>query len=92
MQNDPSEYLAVMQAIVSAIDSPADFGSLRCPTLIIAGDQDGFMSVSLGEEMRDAIPDAEMHVLPTGHAAMIEETEAYNRIVLGFLEKLEWPE
>ena len=91
MQNDPSEYLAVMQAIVGAIDSPADFGSLQCPTLILAGDQDGFMSVSLGEEMRDAIPDAEMHVLPTGHAAMIEETEAYNRIVLSFLEKLTWP-
>ncbi|MGW8321347.1 MAG: alpha/beta fold hydrolase, partial [Thermodesulfobacteriota bacterium] len=83
-------YLAVMQAIVGAIDSPADFGRLRCPTLIIAGDRDGFMSVSVGEAMREAIPDAEMHVLPTGHAAMIEEPEAYNRIVLGFLEKLEW--
>ncbi len=91
MQNNPSEYLAVMQAIVGAIDSPADFGSLRCPTLIIAGDRDGFMDVSVGEAMRDAIPDAEMHVLPTGHAAAIEEPEAFIRIVLGFLERLEWP-
>ena len=91
MQNDPSEYLAVMQAIVGAIDSPADFGSLRCPTLIIAGDRDGFMSVSVGEAMRDAIPDAEMHVLPTGHAAAIEEPEAFNRIVLRFLERLKPP-
>jgi 3-oxoadipate enol-lactonase len=89
MQNDPSEYLAVMQAIVGAIDSPVDFGRLRCPTLIIAGDRDGFMSVSVGEAMREAIPNAEMHILPTGHAAMIEEPEAYNRIVLGFFEKLE---
>jgi pimeloyl-ACP methyl ester carboxylesterase len=38
--------------------------------------------------MRDAIPNAAMHVLPTGHAAMIEEPEAYNRIVLEFLEGL----
>jgi len=91
MQNDPSEYLAIMQVVVGSIDSPADFGSLACPTLVIAGDQDGFMSVSLGEAMRDAIPDAEMHVLPTGHAAAIEESEAFNRIVLGFVEKLEWP-
>jgi len=91
MQNDPSEYLAIMQAIVGSIDSPADFGSLACPTLVIAGDQDGFMSVSLGEAMRDAIPDAEMHVLPTGHAAAIEESEAFNLVVLGFVEKLEWP-
>lgn len=91
MQNDPGEYLAVMQAIVGAIDSPADFGSLRCPALIIPGDRDGFMDVSVGEAMRDAIPDAEMHVLPTGHAAAIEEPEAFNRIVLGFLERLKWP-
>jgi pimeloyl-ACP methyl ester carboxylesterase len=47
------------------------------------------MSVSVGEAMREAIPNAEMHILPTGHAAMIEEPEAYNRIVLGFFEKLE---
>jgi pimeloyl-ACP methyl ester carboxylesterase len=91
MQNDPSEYLAVMQAIVAAIDSPADFGSLRCPALIIAGDRDGFMDVRVGEAMRDAIPDAEMHVLPTGHAAAIEEPEAFNRVVLGFLDRLTWP-
>ncbi len=91
MQNDPSEYLAIMQAIVAAIDSPADFGSLHCPTLIIAGDSDGFMDVRVGEAMREAIPDAEMHVLPTGHAAAIEEPEAFNRLVLGFLERLTWP-
>ncbi len=91
MQNDPSEYLAIMQAIVGSIDSPVDLGGLRCPGLIIAGDQDGFMYVSTGEKMRDAIPDAEMHVLQTGHAAMIEEPEAYNRIVLGFLDRLKWP-
>ncbi len=90
MQNDPSEYLAVMQAIVAAIDSPADFGSLTCPTLIIAGDRDGFMDVSVGEAMREAIPDAEMEVLPTGHAAAIEEPEAFNRIVLRFLDRLKW--
>ncbi len=90
MQNDPSEYLAVMQAIVGAIDSPADFESLRCPTLIIAGDRDGFMDVHVGESMREAIPDAEMEVLPTGHAAAIEEPEVFNRIVLRFLDRLKW--
>jgi pimeloyl-ACP methyl ester carboxylesterase len=91
MQNDPSEYLAIMEAIVVAIDSPAAFDSLRCPALIIAGDRDGFMDLRVAEAMRDAIPDAEMHVLPTGHAAAIEEPEAFNRAVLGFLERLEWP-
>ncbi len=91
MQNDPSEYLAIMQAIVDAIDSPADFGSLSCPVLIIAGDRDGFMDVRVGESMKKDIRNAELKILPTGHAAAIEEPEAFNRTVLRFLEGLEWP-
>ncbi len=88
MQNDPSEYLAVMQAIVDAIDSPADFSGIACPVLIIAGDRDGFMDVRVGEAMKNAIADAELEVLHTGHAAAIEEPEAFNRTVLRFLERL----
>lgn len=91
MQNDPSEYLAIMQAIVKAIDSPADFGSLRCPVLIIAGDRDGFMDVRVAESMKKAIGNSEVKVLPTGHAAAIEEPEAFNETVLRFLERLVWP-
>lgn len=91
MQNDPSEYLDIMQAIVDAIDSPVDFTDLRCPVLIIAGDRDGFMDVRVGESMKNAIGNAEMKVLPTGHAAAIEEPEAFNGTVLGFLERLDWP-
>lgn len=91
MQNDPSEYLAIMRAIVEAIDSPVDFGRLQCPVLIIAGDRDGFMDVRVGESMKEAIPNAELKVLPTGHAAAIEAPEAFNRTVLGFLARLEWP-
>jgi pimeloyl-ACP methyl ester carboxylesterase len=91
MQNDPSEYLAVMKAIVDAIDSPVDFSELRCPVLILAGDRDGFMDVRVGESMKNAIRNAELEVLPTGHAAAIEAPEAFNGIVLRFLERLRWP-
>jgi pimeloyl-ACP methyl ester carboxylesterase len=91
MQNDPSEYLAVMQAIVTAIDSPADFGALRCPVLIIAGDRDGFMDVRVAEAMKKAIPQAELVMFPTGHAAAIEEPEAFNAAVLRFLGRLTRP-
>ncbi len=90
MQNDPSEYLAIMQAIVESIDSPADLGRLSCPVLIIAGDRDGFMAVRVGEAMRAAIGDAELKILPTGHAAAIEAPEAFNATVLSFLRRLHW--
>lgn len=91
MQNDPSEYLAIMQAIVAAIDAPPDFSGLRCPVLILAGDRDGFMDVGTAESMQEAIPKAELEILSTGHAAAIEEPEAFNEIVLRFLDRLDWP-
>lgn len=91
MQNDPGEYLAIMQAIVGSIDSPVDLSRLTCPVLIIAGDRDGFMAVSVGEAMRAAIRNAELKILPTGHAAAIEAPEAFNATVLSFLKSLQWP-
>jgi 3-oxoadipate enol-lactonase len=88
MQNDPSEYYAIMQAIVGAIDSPVDLKRLKCPVLIIAGEHDGLMEVSVAESMKKAIKNAELHLLPTGHAAAIEAPAQFNRIVLDFLARL----
>ncbi|MEW6440502.1 MAG: alpha/beta hydrolase [bacterium] len=85
-QNDPSDYLAIMEAIVSAIDAPVDLGRLRCPALIIAGDRDGFMALGTAEAMRKAIPGAELVVFPTGHAAALEAPAAFNAAVLKFLD------
>jgi pimeloyl-ACP methyl ester carboxylesterase len=88
MQNNPSEYYAIMQAIVGAIDSPVELNRLICPVLIIAGEHDGFMDVSVAESMKKAIKNAELHLLPTGHAAAIEAPAQFNRTVLDFLARL----
>jgi len=88
LQNNPSEYYAIMQAIVGAIDSPVELNRLRCPVLIIAGEHDGLMDVSVAESMNKAIEKAELHLLPTGHAAAIEAPTQFNRIVLDFLAKI----
>lgn len=87
MQNNPSEYYAIMQAIVGAIDSPVELNRLKCPVLIIAGERDGLMEVSVAESMRQTIENAELQILPTGHAAAIEVPEQFNRIVLDFLNR-----
>lgn len=90
MQNDPSEYYAIMQAIVDSIDSPVELNRLKRPVLIIAGEHDGLMEVSVAESMAKSIQDSEVHILPTGHAAAIEAPEQFNRIALGFLARLPW--
>lgn len=86
MQNDPADYYDIMQAIIGAIDNPPDLARLACPALIIAGSQDGFMDVSVGERMKEEISDAELVVMPTGHAAAIEMPDEFNKAVLDFLD------
>jgi 3-oxoadipate enol-lactonase len=92
MQNDPSEYYAIMQAIVGAIDSPVELNRLKCPVLIIAGERDGLMEAGVAESMRQAIHNAQLQILPTGHAAAIETPERFNQIVLDFLNRPMPPE
>ena len=88
LQNDPSSYLAIMQALLRSFDTSVDLGRVECPALIIAGDSDSFMEVSVAESMMKAMRNAVLQVLPTGHAAAIEAPAEFNQAVLGFVKGL----
>ena len=88
LQNDPAPYPAIMRVLLESFETPAHLDSLHCPVLIIAGDSDTFMEVSVGESMQRTIKDAILEVLPTGHAAAIETPAEFNRVVLSFLRGL----
>ncbi len=89
MQNDPSTYLPIMQAMVAAATEIPDLSSLKCPVLIIAGESDGFMAVDVAESMKKSVKDAVLKVLPTGHAAAIEAPDDFNQVVLDFMKENE---
>lgn len=81
----------VLRAQLDAMDKfdvlPALQG-IRCPALVIGGKMD-MMATSFGcEEIAAAIPGAELLMLETGHGCMIEELEAFNAAVSGFLAKI----
>jgi pimeloyl-ACP methyl ester carboxylesterase len=88
MQNDPSDYLAIMEAVDRALDAPVDLSRLELPVLLIAGEHDALMGRSIAERMKEAIADAELKVLPTGHASALEAPEEFNRVVLDFMARL----
>ena len=53
-----------------AFDGPTrgGFGDIQAPTLVVHGDHDPVLPLAHGEALRDAIPDAELLVLPgAGH-------------------------
>jgi pimeloyl-ACP methyl ester carboxylesterase len=47
--------------------------TIEAPTLIIGGRNDGVIRVERIEELADAIPGAELHLLDTGHVAFWEQ-------------------
>ncbi|MFO7963836.1 MAG: alpha/beta fold hydrolase [Desulfobacterales bacterium] len=88
--NDPHHYVPIIQAIMSSMENPPDLTRLACPALIIAGEQDGFMSLEVAKSMELAIPDAVLRIFPTGHASAIEAPAAFNETVTAFLNRI-WP-
>ena len=88
MQNDPADYLEIMQAVDEALDAPVDLSRLECPALMIAGDGDALMGGSVAEYMKRAISNTRLKILSTGHLSAIEDPGKFNRAVLNFMEDL----
>jgi len=88
LKNNPRHYAPIMEALMASMEEPPDLSQLTCPALIIAGEEDGFMTLDVAKSMEAAIPNATVRVFPTGHASAIEVPEAFNQAVLDFMGKL----
>ena len=88
--NDPNPmpayaYKAQCNAILG-FDILADLPKVKAPTLVVGGDRDLFVPVSVTEEMAGAIPGAKLYMAKDGgHVQHWEQLEAYNKVTLDFL-------
>ena len=58
-------------------DHVGDLASIRCPTLVLCGREDQVTPPELSEEMADAIPDAQLVIVPDcGHMSPLEQPDA----------------
>jgi pimeloyl-ACP methyl ester carboxylesterase len=70
-------------------DRRADVGQIAAPTLIICGAADRMTPVKYSEFLRDAIPEAELVIVPgAGHMVMLEQPAAVTAAVQRFLRRL----
>jgi len=90
MRNNPSAMLALMKGMAPGSVVPPDLSRLRCPVLIIAGENDIAMPASGVEQMKSVLKGAMSKVLPTGHGAPIEAPKEFNQVVFDFLKGLGW--
>ena len=86
---DPVGY-AGCAAAVKGHDALERLGDIRVPTLILAGSDDPGMPRQTAEQMRDAIPGAELVVVgPAAHLSNMEQTERFNEALLRFIDRAE---
>jgi pimeloyl-ACP methyl ester carboxylesterase len=63
-----------------------ELGEVRCPSLVIVGEEDASLPPHLSREISDALPNASLVVIPkVGHLSALEEPEAVTEVMLGFL-------
>jgi len=87
MAGNPQNFARVMMAL-TADQGEFDLGQIKCPVLIIFGENDGFMSMDAIKAMQKAISNSRLKVLPAGHAAAIETPQMFNVAVLDFISQL----
>ena len=65
------------------------YENIAVPTLVVAGAADRLRNPGYAEELGAKIPDCEIHVLDAcGHCPNIERAVDFNRLALGFLDRV----
>ena len=83
--NDKRCYLASLKAIFAGWDLSAHLPDIRCPTLVVAADQD-YTPVALKEAYTARMPDARLVVIPDSHhAVFMEKPREFNAALEAFL-------
>jgi len=67
----------------------ADQANIKCPTLILVGDQDGVTPLANARAIAAAVPQAKVGIVPaTAHLTMMERPELFNAALIEFLAGL----
>jgi pimeloyl-ACP methyl ester carboxylesterase len=78
---------AQARALGSRAEMTSRLGALRMPALVLWGEADQIVPVSVGQALADALPHAHFHVLPEcGHLPTLEEPAECAVLFVEFLE------
>jgi 3-oxoadipate enol-lactonase len=86
LSSPPGAVGGAIRALMTRPDSTPLLRTIRCPTLILVGEEDGLTPPSASEEMHRAIAGSELIVVPrAGHLSSLEQPDAFNAALARFL-------
>lgn len=81
-------YVGAIQAIGYG-DLREEIRAIRCPTLILIGEEDRGTDITMARTMHERIQGSELVVLPkAAHCSCVEAPEAFNRALASFLDRV----
>ena len=79
-------FVRQQEAIVSRPNSRPVLATIKCPTLVLSGDEDNTIPNALSVEMGDNIHNAKLVILPNcGHLPQVEQPEATAKALVEWL-------
>lgn len=83
----PFEGLKTCATALMDYDYVEELARISCPTLLLAGAEDGAMPEGMATKLKPAIAGSEMHVIENaGHVPCFEQPEAFTAILSSFLD------
>ena len=80
-------FIRQQAAIMGRPDSRPDLEAIRCPTLVVVGDQDALTPPDRAQEMASGIPGARLATIPgSGHLSPVEQPNAVSEALVDWLE------
>lgn len=84
------EFAKVIRSMAHAHDHPIDLAAITAPTLVLHGENELPFVKRHAELIAATLPDVETTTVPdAGHASNLDNPEAFNEALRGFLERLE---
>jgi 3-oxoadipate enol-lactonase len=73
---------------IPKIDLTSRLREIRCPALVIVGDQDPGTPPAMAREIHENLPGSELQIIPSAaHLSNLEQPEAFNRALAQFLDR-----
>jgi 3-oxoadipate enol-lactonase len=83
----PQGYVGCCHAL-PRINVTDRLSEIRCPALVIVGEEDPATPVEMARVIRDTLPSAELAILRSAaHLSNLEQPEEFNRALVGFLDR-----
>ncbi len=61
---------------------------VKCPSLVMVGEQDAGTPVAMAREIHTALPESELVIIPSAsHLSNLEQPKAFTRALTTFLNK-----